>query len=233
MPEELRDLLVRARRREPVLPRGARRRARRQRRARPVGGRMGGRTPRPRLCDARHRPRGARGADRPSSRDREGCAPGGCRDGARLLDGCGRASARRRRARLRRARGARPRRRRALRRCRARTASSRSSTRSRARSHTARSRRLVVDGCTPRSRTGSPRSGSDERAPVLAYHYAEAAKEEDADLVWADDARRARPRPRVCRALAVARRQARARAPRARRGGRALRPRDRAVDGRP
>jgi hypothetical protein len=27
-------------------------------------------------------------------------------------------------------------------------------------------------------------AGSDERAPVLAYHYAEAAKDEDADLVW-------------------------------------------------
>ena len=104
-----------ARRREPVLPRGARRRARRQRRARPVGGRMGGRTPRSGLRDARHRPRGARRADRPASREREGGAPGGCRDGKGLLDGCGRTSARRRRAGLRRARGARPRRCRALR----------------------------------------------------------------------------------------------------------------------
>ncbi len=30
-------------------------------------------------------------------------------------------------------------------------------------------------------------AGSDERAPVLAYHYAEAAKVEHADLVWAGD----------------------------------------------
>ncbi|MET0559989.1 MAG: adenylate/guanylate cyclase domain-containing protein, partial [Gaiellaceae bacterium] len=56
--------------------------------------------------------------------------------------------------------------------------------------------REVAYGSIPKARRGRlhasladwlARSGSDERAPVLAYHYAEAAKEEDVDLVWADD----------------------------------------------
>jgi len=55
--------------------------------------------------------------------------------------------------------------------------------------------REVAYGSIPKARRGRlhasladwlARSGSDERAPVLAYHYAEAAKEEDVDLVWAD-----------------------------------------------
>ena len=54
--------------------------------------------------------------------------------------------------------------------------------------------REVAYGSIPKARRGRlhasladwlARSGSDERAPVLAYHYAEAAKEEDVDLVWA------------------------------------------------
>jgi class 3 adenylate cyclase len=55
--------------------------------------------------------------------------------------------------------------------------------------------REVAYGSIPKARRGRLHAsladwlaagGSDERAPVLAYHYAEAAKEEDADLVWAD-----------------------------------------------
>ena len=56
--------------------------------------------------------------------------------------------------------------------------------------------REVAYGSIPKARRGRlhasladwlARSGSDERAPVLAYHYAEAAKEEDVDLVWGDE----------------------------------------------
>jgi hypothetical protein len=55
--------------------------------------------------------------------------------------------------------------------------------------------REVAYGSIPKARRGRlhaaladwlEEEGSDERAPVLAYHYNEAAKEEDADLVWAD-----------------------------------------------
>jgi predicted ATPase len=54
--------------------------------------------------------------------------------------------------------------------------------------------REVAYGSIPKARRGRlhaaladwlAQRGSDELAPVLAYHYAEAAKEEDADLVWA------------------------------------------------
>ncbi|HJS49264.1 MAG TPA: adenylate/guanylate cyclase domain-containing protein [Gaiellaceae bacterium] len=53
--------------------------------------------------------------------------------------------------------------------------------------------REVAYGSIPKARRGRlhaaladwlEEASSDERAPVLAYHYAEAAKEEDADLVW-------------------------------------------------
>ena len=56
--------------------------------------------------------------------------------------------------------------------------------------------REVAYGSIPKARRGRlhaslanwlAQSSSDERAPVLAYHYAEAAKEEDSDLVWADE----------------------------------------------
>jgi class 3 adenylate cyclase/tetratricopeptide (TPR) repeat protein len=56
--------------------------------------------------------------------------------------------------------------------------------------------REVAYGSIPKARRGRlhaalaawlEEGSSDERAPLLAYHYAEAAKEEDADLVWADD----------------------------------------------
>jgi hypothetical protein len=56
--------------------------------------------------------------------------------------------------------------------------------------------REVAYGSIPKARRGRlhaafagwlERDASDERAPELAYHYAEAAKEEDADLVWAGD----------------------------------------------
>ena len=223
----------RARRRQPVLPRGARRRARRQRRARPVGGRVGGRALTTRGRDARHRPRRARRADRPPSGEREGGAAGRCG----RWDACSRRrrsciSSAGERARLRRcsrsATSSRPSRRSAP---SAASASSRSSTRSRARSRTGRSRRLVADGCTRRSRTGSPeRAAPTSARPLLAYHYAEAAKDEDADLVWADEPDEL-DRVRACAVHWLSRAgQARARAPRDRRGGRALRPRDRAVD---
>ncbi len=54
--------------------------------------------------------------------------------------------------------------------------------------------REVAYGSIPKARRGRlhaaladwlEEGSSDERAPVLAYHYGEAAKEEDADLVWA------------------------------------------------
>jgi class 3 adenylate cyclase len=54
--------------------------------------------------------------------------------------------------------------------------------------------REVAYGSIPKARRGRlhaelagwlERDASDERAPVLAYHYAQAAKDEDADLVWA------------------------------------------------
>ena len=54
--------------------------------------------------------------------------------------------------------------------------------------------REVAYGSIPKARRGRlhaaladwlESSGSDELVPVLAYHYAEAAKDEDADLVWA------------------------------------------------
>ena len=59
--------------------------------------------------------------------------------------------------------------------------------------------REVAYGSIPKARRGRlhaefaewlEQSGiaHDERAPLLAYHYAEAVKPEDADLVWADDA---------------------------------------------
>jgi class 3 adenylate cyclase len=56
--------------------------------------------------------------------------------------------------------------------------------------------REVAYGSIPKARRGRlhaahadwlAEGGSDERAPVLAYHYREAAKEEDADLVWAGE----------------------------------------------
>jgi class 3 adenylate cyclase/tetratricopeptide (TPR) repeat protein len=56
--------------------------------------------------------------------------------------------------------------------------------------------REVAYGSIPKARRGRlhasladwlAEGSSDERAPVLAYHYAEAAKQEDADLVWADE----------------------------------------------
>jgi class 3 adenylate cyclase len=56
--------------------------------------------------------------------------------------------------------------------------------------------REVAYGSIPKARRGRlhadladwlEEGSSDERAPVLAYHFAEAVKEEDADLVWADD----------------------------------------------
>jgi class 3 adenylate cyclase len=57
--------------------------------------------------------------------------------------------------------------------------------------------REVAYGSIPKARRGrlhaalanwlEEGAGSDERAPVLAYHYAEAAKDEDADLVWAGE----------------------------------------------
>ena len=58
--------------------------------------------------------------------------------------------------------------------------------------------REVAYGSIPRARRGRlhasladwlAESGiaTDERAPLVAYHYAEAARPEDADLVWADD----------------------------------------------
>jgi class 3 adenylate cyclase len=56
--------------------------------------------------------------------------------------------------------------------------------------------REVAYGSIPKARRGRLHAaladwleqggtGPDERAPVLAYHYSEAAKDEDADLVWA------------------------------------------------
>ena len=56
--------------------------------------------------------------------------------------------------------------------------------------------REVAYGSIPKARRGRlhasladllAEGSADERAPVLAYHYAEASKEEDADLVWADE----------------------------------------------
>jgi class 3 adenylate cyclase len=56
--------------------------------------------------------------------------------------------------------------------------------------------REVAYGSIPKARRGRlhaalaawlEEGSSDERAPVLAYHYREAAKEEDADLVWAGE----------------------------------------------
>ncbi|MGH3127312.1 MAG: ATP-binding protein [Gaiellaceae bacterium] len=56
--------------------------------------------------------------------------------------------------------------------------------------------REVAYGSIPKARRGRlhadladwlEEESSDERAPVLAYHFAEAAKEEDADLVWAGE----------------------------------------------
>jgi hypothetical protein len=56
--------------------------------------------------------------------------------------------------------------------------------------------RDVAYGSIPKARRGRlhasladwlEEGGSDERAPLLAYHYAEAAKDEDADLVWAGE----------------------------------------------
>jgi class 3 adenylate cyclase len=56
--------------------------------------------------------------------------------------------------------------------------------------------REVAYGSIPKARRGRlhaeladwlEQGGSDERAPVLAYHYAEAVKTEDADLVWAGE----------------------------------------------
>ena len=73
--------------------------------------------------------------------------------------------------------------------------------------------REVAYGSIPKARRGRlhasladwlARSGSDERAPVLAYHYAEAAKEEDVDLVWAD-APDELDRIRACAALWLSR----------------------------
>jgi class 3 adenylate cyclase len=57
--------------------------------------------------------------------------------------------------------------------------------------------REVAYGSIPKARRGRLHAalagwledsgiGHDERAPLLAYHYSEAAKAEDADLVWAD-----------------------------------------------
>ena len=133
-----------ARRRQPVLPRGAASKSCSER------GDGGSR-------DAGHGARRAGGEDRPAPGDREGRAAGGRGHGADVLEGRCRAPAGRARARLRPARGARPRRRSSLRRLR-RSASSRSSTRSRARSRTARFRRRVAAGCTLRSPTGSRRA---------------------------------------------------------------------------
>ena len=61
--------------------------------------------------------------------------------------------------------------------------------------------REVAYGSIPKSRRGRlhatlaewlerDESAADERAPLLAYHFSEAAKREDADLVWGDDADR-------------------------------------------
>jgi class 3 adenylate cyclase len=58
--------------------------------------------------------------------------------------------------------------------------------------------REVAYGSIPKARRGRLHAsladwfdqsgiGSDERAPLLAYHYAEAAREDDADLVWAGE----------------------------------------------
>ena len=56
--------------------------------------------------------------------------------------------------------------------------------------------RDVAYGSIPKARRGRlhaalaewlEEGGSDDRAPLLAYHFAEAAKEEDADLVWAGE----------------------------------------------
>jgi class 3 adenylate cyclase len=58
--------------------------------------------------------------------------------------------------------------------------------------------REVAYGSIPKARRGRLHAaladwlepgepGLDERAPVLAYHYSEAAKDEDADLVWAGE----------------------------------------------
>ena len=61
----------------------------------------------------------------------------------------------------------------------------------------ARRARLHADFAAWLERTGG---GRDEDAALLAHHYAQAARPEDADLAWADDAGRAR---RACAPRAV------------------------------
>ena len=66
--------------------------------------------------------------------------------------------------------------------------STRSSTRSRVRWRTRASPKPGAAVCMPRSPIGSARSEKgNEDASLLAYHYAEAVRPEDVDLVWVDE----------------------------------------------
>ena len=79
----------------------------------------------------------------------------------------------------------------------------------------ARRARLHADFAGWLERTGG---GRDEDAALLAHHYAQAARPEDADLAWADDARRARAIAHPRRPLAPPRRRPCDQALRPRRG---------------
>ena len=81
----------------------------------------------------------------------------------------------------------------------------------------ARRARLHADFAAWLERTGG---GRDEDAALLAHHYAQAARPEDADLAWADEPEELERLRAARRRLAPARRRARDQALRPRRGHR-------------
>ena len=189
LPGSLREVIVDARGGQSLLRRGAHRNAHRPRRARAPQRRVVREPAADRVRDPRHRAGRRRGAARSPPRGREGRAAGGRGRRPDLLGRPRRRAPRPGGARLPAARDAGlhppPLRLDAGGRARVRV-QARGDARGRVREPAEGAPRAAARRLRGVARSGSE-AARDEHAPLLAHHYAQAVRAEDADLAWGDE----------------------------------------------